>query len=107
MRARELRTLATKAERVLWQQLRRKQLGGFRFLRQRVIGPFIVDFVCPSNKLVIEVDGEVHDHQVERDTEREAYLEGQGYTILRFRNDAVMNHTRKVLEEILATLRSV
>src|SRR5260221_14673297 len=70
IRARALRTTPTDAEIRLWSRLRRKQLEGFRFRRQQPIGPYIVDFLCPAAKLVIEVDGGQHATDEQRDAAR-------------------------------------
>ncbi|MDX8127138.1 endonuclease domain-containing protein [Methylomonas sp. OY6] len=82
--ARSLRKNQTDAERVIWQQLRNRQLLGCKFRRQQVIGPFIVDFVCLEPKLVIEVDGGQHAEQQEYDQNRSHYLQRLGYRVLRF-----------------------
>ncbi len=73
--ARALRTNMTPAERILWQALRRRQVSGLRFRRQYPIGPFILDFACPSIRLVVEVDGPVHDETVDYDQARTGQLE--------------------------------
>lgn len=77
-RARELRQELTPAERKLWAALRNKKLNGLKFRRQHPIDRFIVDFYCAAHKLVVEVDGDIHDTQPERDAERSALLEQQG-----------------------------
>jgi very-short-patch-repair endonuclease len=100
-RARSLRRNPTDAERKLWQALRRKQVEGFRFRRQHPIGPYVVDLVCLSEKLVIEVDGGQHASQLERDTQRTRWLESRGYRVLRFWNHDVLRNTRGVVETIL------
>ena len=100
--ARKLRKDMPEAERRLWSRLRLKQLGGFRFRRQHTIGPFISDFVCVEAMLVIELDGAQHgenDASV-RDAARDAYMEGHGYLVLRFWNEAVVKRIDDVLDEI-------
>jgi len=87
-RARELRKQPTPAERILWDQLQR--VADVRFRRQHVIGPFIADFCAVKSKLVVEVDGGVHDAQTERNLERTQWLQAHGYTVIRFRNEAVI-----------------
>ena len=77
--ARRLRKHATFLERLLWSKLRRKQLGR-RFLRQRPVGDYVVDFLCPDAALVIEVDGRSHEGQSEADTIRQRFLESQDCT---------------------------
>jgi very-short-patch-repair endonuclease len=85
--ARFLRRNETDTEKRLWYRLRRQQLNGFRFRRQHPIGPFIVDFVCLSEKLIVELDGGQHAEQITADSERTAWLEGRGYRVLRFWNN--------------------
>jgi very-short-patch-repair endonuclease len=105
-RARRLRSAATRAERHLWQYLRRRQLAGYRFRRQHPMGPFVVDFICLERRLVIELDGEVHDHptQIDHDIARQDWLEGQGCRILRFRNDDVLHDVDMVLARVCDAL---
>ena len=83
-RARELRRDSTKPERICWELLRDRRLGGIKFRRQHPIGPYFADFACLSKKLVIEIDGEHHAFQVERDARRTAFMERQGWQVLRF-----------------------
>ena len=102
LRARELRQQMTPAEAALWERLRRKQLSGLKFRRQHPIERFIVDFYCPSARLIVEVDGEIHRYQERDDAARDAFLMQRGYRILRFRNEAVLQNIEKVLEKIKA-----
>lgn len=81
LRARELRRNMSGTERRVWYRLRRKQVDGFRFRRQLPVGPYFVDFVCLSARLAVEVDGFGHDE--ERDQRKTAYLESQGFRVLR------------------------
>jgi len=90
----------TPAESRLWNALRRKQLDGLRFRRQVAFESYVVDFVCTENRLIIEVDGDIHDQQVDYDAARTEHLEQYGYEVLRFRNDQVMNDLGTVLESI-------
>lgn len=99
-RARELRWSMTPAEQVLWDALRGRKLHGLRFRAQHPVGRFILDFYCPERKLVVEVDGEIHDEQAERDQARTARLEAYGYRVVRFRNDEIMNDLVSVLDRI-------
>lgn len=85
-RAKELRSTMTDAERSLWERLRANQIHGLRFRRQQVLDGFIADFYCHAARLVIEIDGPVHDHQVDYDIERERVLAARGLRILRFTN---------------------
>ncbi len=98
--ARELRRYQTEAERRLWEALRRHKVVGLRFQRQIVIGPFIVDFCCKQAKLIIEVDGGHHHEQKVYDDERTAFLEENGFRVLRFWNREVMNDLGAVVREI-------
>ncbi len=102
--ARQMRHEPTPAENVLWQRLRDRQLCGHRFHRQHAIDRFIVDFVCLKMALVVEVDGEVHQKQIEADQERAQILTGLGYRVLRFTNDQVLQQTDQVLQQILKAL---
>src|SRR5947208_10482778 len=92
VRARSLRANSTDAERIIWRALRAHRMNGASFRRQTPIGPYIVDFVCHSAKLVIEIDGGQHfqaEHR-ERDVRRDRFLTRKGYRILRFNNHEVM-----------------
>ena len=102
--ARSLRKNQTDAERVIWQQLRNRQLLGCKFRRQQVIGPFIVDFVCLEPQLVIEIDGGQHADQREYDQNRSQYLQQVGYTVLRFWNNEVLQYPPAVMEAIHLTI---
>ncbi len=98
---RVLRNSQTNAEKILWERLRKKQLG-VRFLRQYGIGPYIADFYCPSKKLVVEVDGGYHleKNVQEYDQERTNIMKEFDLLILRFTNEQVMSDLEKVCEEI-------
>ncbi|GGA52756.1 endonuclease domain-containing protein [Okeania sp. KiyG1] len=98
--ARNLRKNLTPAEALLWEALRNKQLEGLRFRSQHPVGNFILDFYCPSCKLVVELDGEIHTHQTDYDDDRTAKLAEYGYKVLRFRNEQVIDDLPKVLAEI-------
>ncbi|MFQ5610590.1 MAG: endonuclease domain-containing protein [Anaerolineae bacterium] len=101
-RARELRQQMTPAEKTLWQRLRNKQLNGFKFRRQHPLGPFIADFYCPACRLVVEIDGDIHDLQPERDAARTERFEQYGYRVIRFRNEQVLDDLEGVLTAIEA-----
>jgi len=100
MRSRELRLNATDAERKLWAQLSARKIAGVRFNRQFPIGPFICDFVSRTAKLIIEVDGGQHAIDVEKDQARTAYLQSQGYRVIRFWNNDVLERIEGVVAEI-------
>ena len=101
-RARQLRNAPTPFETILWSRLSRSQLGGHKFRRQTVIGPYICDFFCPAKGLIVEVDGETHDHAA--DALRDARLLRRGFPTIRFTNDDVGRNLDGVLEVILAKL---
>ena len=99
-RARQLRKSLTDAERVLWNILRNRQVLGYRFRRQAPIGPYIVDFVCFENRLVIEVDGGQHVEQADYDADRTGWLEGAGYRVMRFWNNQVLEEREAVRDAV-------
>jgi very-short-patch-repair endonuclease len=103
-RARSLRRNLTDAERLLWSRLRRRQLGGFRFRRQHVVGAYICDFVCPEMALVVELDGSQHLSEEAYDFRRDAYLRARGFRVLRFWNGQVLRDTGNVVETIFEAL---
>ena len=98
------RKTPTDAETLLWQCLRDRQLG-LKFRRQHAIGDYIADFICLEISLIIEVDGEYHnsEEQQEKDTIRTKYLNEQGFYVLRFTNNEVINQTEWVLKRIIAS----
>ena len=109
VRAKELRRQMTPAENKLWKHLRRGQLKEFHFRRQHPVGHFILDFYCAPCKLVIEVDGEIHQHRQEEDAARTAELMNHGYTVIRFKNHEVMKQIESVvgkIQEVAAELLS-
>ena len=99
-----LRQNLTNAERLLWHYLRNKQLDGYKFRRQQAMGNYIVDFVCLSKKIIIELDGGQHQEQQIYDLQRDNFLQQQGYKVLRFWNNDVFNNCFGVLEKIYAEL---
>jgi len=101
-RAKELRRHMTEAEKILWQHLRANRLDGLHFRRQQVIDGFIVDFYCHAAKLVIEVDGEIHQQQLEYDQARDRVLMARGLRVLRIRNAELMRDLDRVLTRIAA-----
>jgi len=103
-KAKELRRNMTEAERLLWHHLRAKQMAGFKFRRQEVIGNYIVDFACLKKKLIIEIDGGQHAENVEYDHKRTRYLERLGFKIIRFWNNEVLRNIGGVLQVILEQL---
>ena len=101
---RTLRQHLTQTEAILWRALQRSQLAGRKFRRQHGIGPYIVDFYCPTEKLVVELDGAEHFtvSGEAHDAERTAYLNSMGLRVLRFENEAVMQQMEWVLAAIEA-----
>ncbi|HEX8213720.1 MAG TPA: DUF559 domain-containing protein [Longimicrobium sp.] len=103
-RARELRRAPTKAEKRLWNYLRGWNLAKFR--RQHAVDRFILDFYCASAKLCVEVDGDIHHEQQERDAVRTEFLNARGIHVVRFRNEEVIDDPRSVLRRIEAVLKT-
>ena len=101
-RRRELRHNQTEAEKILWAHLRNKQFFGMKFFRQYSIGPYILDFYCPTLKLAVELDGGQHNmfESKEYDAVRSEYLKGQGIDVTRFWNHEVLVDTENVLSEL-------
>lgn len=95
--ARQLRSEMTDAEQKLWQHLRMRQIAGLKFRRQHPCGPFILDFACLQIKLAIEVDGGQHNENKQKDIERTLYLQKNGWTVLRFWNNEVLQEIDAVL----------
>jgi len=103
-RSRALRQNSTDGERKLWSVLRSRQLSGFKFRKQVEIDGYVVDFLCPERRLIIEVDG--GQHTPERDARRTAYLEGQGFRLVRFWNNDVLQNLDGVWTMIEEALES-
>ncbi len=108
IRARVMRKHPTPAEAILWQRLRHRRVGGYHFRRQHPVVRYIVDFYCAEAKLVVEVDGSVHDEpgHDEYDVERQAFLEELGLRVLRFHNCEVLQGIDEVVKVIADTLQS-
>ncbi|MDO7842643.1 endonuclease domain-containing protein [Sphingomonas immobilis] len=107
--ARALRANPTEAEKCLWRAISARKVAGVRFNRQVPIGPFICDFVSRSGGLVIEVDGGQHALAVSDDAARTAFIESQGFRVMRFWNNDILHNTEGVvaeIERVLATLPS-
>jgi len=104
--ARHLRNNSTAAERHLWSALRAQQLAGYKFRRQAAIGPYVVDFVCFSHKLVVELDGVQHAEGLapDHDARRTAWLESRGFQVLRFWNHQLDDGLQLVVESIQRVL---
>lgn len=98
--ARLLRKNMTNAEKILWEKLNNNQLLGLRFRRQHPIDMFIADFYCHKARLVIELDGQIHNDHIEYDDGREAEIERYNLKVIRFKNEEVTEDIEKVLIEI-------
>ncbi|MBP89201.1 MAG: DNA methyltransferase [Planctomycetaceae bacterium] len=103
-RARELRQQQTKAESLLWQILRAKRFCGLKFRRQYPIGPFFADFACVELKYIIELDGGYHDYTFESDVSRQEYLENEGWRVIRFANEDVLEDVDAVAVSVARQL---
>jgi very-short-patch-repair endonuclease len=103
-RARQLRRDQTDVEGKLWSRLRARQLSDAKFRRQYPIGAFIADFCCYERRLVIELDGGHHTEHVDADQSRTDFFVSQGYRVLRFWNNEVIENIDGVLERIVHTL---
>lgn len=90
----------TDAEKLLWSKIRKKQLNNVKFCRQKIVGNYIVDFLSFEKMLIIEIDGGQHAEQIDYDEQRTAYLEKQGFSVVRFWNNQVLQET----ESVIATL---
>ena len=97
-----MRKNPTHEESILWEAIKKNQLG-VKFRRQHIIDQFIVDFYSIEAQLILEVDGEIHTKQQERDAERTIILQSLGLTVLRFTNDQIKNN----LEEVLSTIKKL
>jgi very-short-patch-repair endonuclease len=93
-------------EKLFWSRIRDRKLGGFKFKRQFLIDPFIVDYVCLEKMLIVELDGDLHDNTIDYDEARDAFLRRKGYRVLRFMNGEVTEDIGRVLETILQALKA-
>ncbi len=103
--ARTLRSNSTEAERKLWAYLRDRRLGGFKFVRQEPVGPYIADFACRDADLIVELDGSQHLQEAAYDERRSQLLAEHGYRVLRFWNNNALGDTEAVLAAILIELQ--
>ena len=104
--SRNLRLNTTDAEKCLWAKLRLRQIEGYRFNRQKIIGNYIVDFFCPKAKLVIEVDGSQHSggEVAQADRIRDEFLNKLGLIVLRFMDTDVLNNIEGVADKIFESI---
>jgi very-short-patch-repair endonuclease len=101
-----LRKNMTEAEEVLWEALRKRKLSNTKWRRQASIDVFITDFLCPEHRLVVEVDGGIHETQKDYDTLRSSVIADHGYRVIRFRNEEILETLPRVLRDISAAIRS-
>ena len=104
-RAKELRREMTPEEKILWQRLRANRLQDFHFRRQQIIDGFIVDFYCHAARLVIELDGPVHQQRADYDAERDRVLSARGLRVLRIANQEIVRDLDGVLARIVTACR--
>ncbi len=102
-----LRKTMTNSEKKLWQHLRNKKIKGFHFRRQHAMGQFVADFYCHKAKLLIEVDGEIHNTILNKnyDKTRDKIIKEQGITVMRFSNNEILNSIDRVIEKVKNNLK--
>jgi very-short-patch-repair endonuclease len=94
----------TGVELMVWDQLRRRQIAGYKFRRQAPIGRYVVDFVCLSERLIVEIDGPTHDFTVDADGRRALWLRSQGYRLIHLTADEVLQDPESIGLAVAATL---
>ena len=101
-KARELRKNMTPQERKLWNIIKNREFYGYRFLRQYIIAPYIVDFICKKEKIIIEIDGSQHNEpeKIKYDNERTEYLISKNYKVIRFWNNEIDENIEGVYEKL-------
>jgi very-short-patch-repair endonuclease len=106
--AKQMRRNSTEAEEALWQRLKNKRVAGLKFRRQHPIDKFIADFYCHEKKLVIELDGDIHDQkeQTDLDKGRTETLNEFGIEVLRFKNEEILDNIEQVIKKILDVLKT-
>lgn len=105
-RAKRMRHEPVATEELFWSCVRNRKLGGFKFKRQVLIGPYIADFVCLEMRVVVELDGALHENRKDYDAERDRYLTNAGFKVMRLRNEdlaGALAATMKFVEHTLAT----
>lgn len=106
--ARKLRSHGTLAEVLIWQGLKNRKTRGHRFLRQRILGPYITDFLCPALKLIIEIMGSSHrEGRLEYDSRRDRFLRGLGYQIIYLSDQSVKQDLSGVFEHLSTRIEDV
>ena len=105
----QLRRESTPYENILWRRLQKRQVSGLKFRRQHGYGPYVLDFYCPTIRRCIEVDGEIHDspEAKKHDCERTAFLEQEGITVIRFRNEEIGNNVESIVEKKKTFINSI
>lgn len=103
VRRKQLRNNSTSQERLLWKQLQGKKLG-FKFIRQYSVDNYVVDFYCPSKRMAIELDGDIHTKTMKYDKYRTSYLEAFSIKVLRFKNSEIDSDIQSVLQKITFSL---
>ena len=93
-----MRTEQTPAEKIMWEMIRKEQILGYKFRRQHPIDRFIVDFYNSDLKLIIEIDGDIHNYSIEEDEIRQYYLEILGFNFIRFTNEDVFEKPKLIIE---------
>lgn len=104
-RRQELRKNQTEAEKILWKKIRNRQLNSLKFYRQYSVGPYILDFFCPTIRLCIELDGHQHENEREYDNERENFLNDKDIATIRFWNDEVIENINNVIWRITQNIK--
>ncbi|MBN8945379.1 MAG: endonuclease domain-containing protein [Rhizobiales bacterium] len=102
--ARRLRHDATKPEDQLWELLRDRRLGGYKFRRQVPVDRYVVDFVCAEARIVVEIDGRQHGPLADYDAQRSEVIRGYGFEVVRFTNDDIMKHPEPSLARLKAIM---
>ncbi|CAN7162984.1 endonuclease domain-containing protein [Caulobacter sp. LjRoot300] len=104
--ARRMRREPTLAEKLFWKALRKVEIPGSHFRRQSSLGPYVVDFVCHHHRVIIEVDGGIHDlpHVASRDAERQSWLESRGYTVIRIPNELAIYDPHTAVQRVISIL---
>ncbi len=104
--AKDQRSLFTRAEALFWSQVRAGRLSGHKFKRQVPITPYVVDFLCPAARLIVELDGEPHEttERRKRDAARDAWLRSQSFEIMRFSNETFLGNPQLALDAVLAAV---
>lgn len=108
-RRQDLRNNPTRVETLLWNILKGRRLGGYKFRRQHGVGNYVVDFYCAQKKVSVEADGEVHDSEQSKknDRNRDVFIEKYGIKILRFANDEIERNIEEIAGKILKTLQEL